>query len=73
MTAIRLGGVPSLPVFGTVGQSDPHLKIAMLSPGEIAFIKAEIARLEKARKECRDGGIQQQIEIWIEELKKKLS
>ena len=44
----------------------------MLLPGEIAQIKAEIARLEKARKECRDGGIQKQIDIWIEELKKRL-
>jgi hypothetical protein len=44
----------------------------MLSPEEIAIIKAEIARLEKARKECRDSGIRKQIDIWIEELKKRL-
>jgi hypothetical protein len=48
------------------------VELAMLSPGEIALIKAEIARLEKARKECRDSGIQKQIDIWIEELKKRL-
>ena len=44
----------------------------MLSPGEIAFIKAEIKRLEKARQECNDSGIQKRIDVWIEELKKKL-
>jgi hypothetical protein len=45
----------------------------MLSPGEIATIKAEIERLEKARKDCRDRGIQEQIDVWIEALKKKLA
>jgi hypothetical protein len=44
----------------------------MLSPGDIASIKAEIKRLEKARRECNDSGIQKQIEAWIEELKKRL-
>ena len=44
----------------------------MLSPGEIAQIKAEIERLEKARKECTDSGIRQRIEAWIAEQKKKL-
>jgi hypothetical protein len=47
-------------------------KMAMLSPGEIALIKAEINRLEEARQECRDNGIQKVIDAWIEELKKKL-
>jgi hypothetical protein len=45
----------------------------MLSPGEIAIIKAEIKRLEKARKDCRDDGIREQIVVWIEEQKKKLA
>ena len=44
----------------------------MLSPGEIAQIKAEIERLGKARKECTDSGIRQRIEAWIAEQKKKL-
>jgi len=45
----------------------------MLSPGEIARIRAEIARLEKARDESADSGIQKQIEAWIHELKQKLA
>jgi hypothetical protein len=48
-------------------------KLAMLSPGEMAFIKAEIERLEKARQECNDSGLQKVIDAWIEEEKKKLS
>ena len=44
----------------------------MLTPGERAQIKAEIERLEKARKECSDGGIRKRIEVWIKEQKKKL-
>jgi len=44
----------------------------MLSPREIAQIRAEIKRLEKARDECTDGGIRKRIEAWIEADKKKL-
>jgi hypothetical protein len=44
----------------------------MPSPGEIARIRAEIERLEKARENCDDGGIRQRIEGWIENEKKKL-
>jgi len=44
----------------------------MLSPGEIAQIKAEIERLEKFHEECTDGGIQARIEAWIEAEKEKL-
>jgi hypothetical protein len=44
----------------------------MLSPGEIAQIKAEIERLEKLREECSDSGILERIEAWIEAEKKKL-
>jgi hypothetical protein len=29
----------------------------MLSPAEIAQVRAEIKRLEEARDECNDGGI----------------
>lgn len=45
----------------------------MLSPGEIAQIKAEIERLEKLRAECADSGIRKLIESWIEAEKKKLA
>jgi hypothetical protein len=48
-------------------------KWAMLTPGEIELVKAEIKRLEKARQECNDSGLQKRIDAWIEELKKKLS
>jgi hypothetical protein len=44
----------------------------MLSPGELAFLKSEIERLEKARRECSDSGIRKQIEVWIDDNKKKL-
>jgi hypothetical protein len=44
-----------------------------LSPGLMATIKAEIKRLEKAREDCTDGGIQKRIDAWIEEHKKKLA
>jgi hypothetical protein len=44
----------------------------MLSPGDIAFLKSEIERLEKARRKCTDSGIRQQIEVWIDDNKKKL-
>ena len=47
-------------------------EVPMLTPGEIAQIKAEIERLEKARKECFDGGIRKRIDFWIEEQKRKL-
>jgi hypothetical protein len=43
----------------------------VLTPGEVAVIKAEIERLTKARRDCNDGGIQRQIDDWIEEQKKK--
>jgi hypothetical protein len=45
--------------------------MSMLSPGEIAQIKAEIRRLE-ARNECRDSGIQKRVDAWIDKVKKKL-
>jgi hypothetical protein len=45
----------------------------MLSPGEVAQIKAEIERLERLRKECTDTGIRNQIGAWIEADKKKLA
>jgi hypothetical protein len=44
-----------------------------LSQELIAAIKAEIKRLEKAREACTDGGIQERIDAWIEEHKKKLA
>jgi hypothetical protein len=45
----------------------------MLSPREVEIIKAEIERLEKALKECTDGGIRDLIKAWIEDKKKKLT
>ena len=44
----------------------------MLSRGDVAIIRAEIEKLEKALRECADGGIQDRIKAWIEEEKKKL-
>jgi hypothetical protein len=44
----------------------------MPSPKEIAKIRAEIVRLEKAREQCADSGIRKLIEAWIEEKKQKL-
>jgi hypothetical protein len=46
--------------------------VAMLSPGDRAIIKAEIERLQKALRECTDGGIRKQIEGWIREQEQKL-
>jgi hypothetical protein len=43
---------------------------AMISPGEAARIKAEIARLEKAFQDCTDDGIGKAINAWIADLKK---
>jgi hypothetical protein len=43
----------------------------MLSPGEIAQIKAEMKRLEKVRDECTDSGIRQRIEAWLKKEKLK--
>jgi hypothetical protein len=45
----------------------------MLSPAEIATIRAEIERLEKARKDCTDSGLRKWIEAVIEKQKKKLT
>jgi len=45
----------------------------MLSRGDVAIIRAEIEKLEKALRECADGGIQDRIKAWIEEEKKKLT
>jgi hypothetical protein len=47
--------------------------LVMLTPEEIAIIKAEIDRLEQARKECIDSGIAKWIDAGIEEQKKKLA
>jgi hypothetical protein len=45
----------------------------MLSPGEIAKIRTDIERLERARDQCADTGIRNLIEAWIEEQKQKLA
>jgi hypothetical protein len=45
----------------------------VLSPSARGLIKAEIDRLEEARKQCNDTRIQKVIEGWIEEQKKQLA
>jgi hypothetical protein len=45
---------------------------AMLSPGDWAIVKAEIERLQKAQRECTDGGVRRKIDAWIEAEKRKL-
>jgi hypothetical protein len=44
----------------------------MLSPTEIATIRAELQRLENARRDCTDTGLRKWIEAMIEEQKQKL-
>jgi len=44
----------------------------MLSREDVAIIRAEIERLEKAREACTDSGLRKRIDAWIEEQKKKL-
>jgi hypothetical protein len=67
-------------VLSTIDQWPPALLYvryrrwaAMLSPEEMAQIKAEIRRLEQLREECTDSGIRKRIEAWIEAEKKKLA
>ena len=43
----------------------------MLAPRRNS-IKAEIKRLEQARVECGDSGIQKLVDAWIKEQKEKL-
>jgi hypothetical protein len=45
----------------------------MLSREEIATIRDEIERLEKARKDCTDSGLRKWIEAAIENQKGKLA
>ena len=45
----------------------------MLSPGDRVIIKAEIERLQKAQRECRDDGIREKIDVWIDEQKQMLA
>ncbi|MGA3193389.1 MAG: hypothetical protein ABSD39_00170 [Terriglobales bacterium] len=44
----------------------------MTTPEEVVKIRAEIEKLEKARRECADSGIQKRIDNWIEKEKRKL-
>jgi len=44
----------------------------MLSRGDVASIRAEIERLEKALNVCTDGGIRERIKAWIEEENKEV-
>ena len=57
-------------LFGILRLALPHV---MLSPKDIAKLKAEIERLERAGKACTDTRIQNRIEALIEELKQKLA
>ena len=45
----------------------------MLSPEQIAKLKAEIERMEIASQSCGDSGIKERIEELIKELKGKLA
>jgi len=45
----------------------------MLSPAEIATVRDEIERLEKAHKDCTDSGLRRWIEAEIEKQKQKLA
>jgi len=44
----------------------------MISPGDVALLKSEIERLEKAWSELSDSGVRKQIDAWIDDHKKKL-
>ena len=44
----------------------------MISRTDVGVIKAEIERLERARDECTDSGLQRRIDAWIEEQKRRL-
>jgi hypothetical protein len=46
---------------------------AMLSPTEIATIRTELERLEKARRDCTDSGLRKWIESVIEKQKQQLA
>jgi hypothetical protein len=45
----------------------------MLSPAEITTIRADLERLEKARKDCTDSGLRKWIEDAIEKQKQQLA
>jgi hypothetical protein len=47
--------------------------LGMLSPAEIATIRAGIERMERALKDCTDSGLRRWIEAEIGEQKKKLA
>lgn len=47
--------------------------LVMLKPEEVAVIKAEIDRLEKALKDCSDSSLRKWIEAAIEKQKQKLA
>ena len=47
--------------------------MVMLSPEEIALIRANIERLETARDYSTDSGIRELIDAWIEEHRQRLT
>jgi hypothetical protein len=69
----------SLTSFGKRRRSISDLVVAkvndlvMLKPAEVAAIKAEIDRLERALKDCSDSGLRKWIEAAIEKQKQKLA
>jgi len=60
---------------GLIGAPRPkrYNFIAVLSPEDVAEIRAKIERLEEARKRVNDSGILKQIDLWIADEKKKLA
>jgi hypothetical protein len=44
----------------------------MISRNEVAVIRSEIERLQKARDESTDRGAQERMDAWIDEQKRKL-
>jgi hypothetical protein len=48
-------------------------KSSVISPAEIAEVKAEIEKLESAMDSCTDGRIREMIDARIRELEKKLA
>ena len=47
--------------------------LSMVSPEDIAKMKADIAVLEKARASLTDAGLRKVLSVWIEDAKKTLA
>jgi hypothetical protein len=70
---------PALPALENVALGSSDLTVVkvndlvMMTPEEVAIIKAEIDRMERARKDCTDSGIRKWIDAVIEKQKEKLA